>query len=440
MSQSSTLTRCPHCDTRFRVTEEQLGIARGKVRCGNCMEVFNALEHSETETSKPRPAATAASPSKPEPASSSSSSSSSFMEEEELIFEDDPEEDAAEGNYAGTKTTFDDDELSDSFLNFDETRDSGYRDDEDEIETDIDESWAEAILDESESMTRKPPASRPSQPEPEPTPPSDDEDFLDDPFSQRTAFRAPDSEPERPQPRPKAKPEPAPEPDTESFGPATETPRARSEQPAQPELEPEPDAFRPERDDPLAATRRLGSSNAFQDLRHEPIAIGKPQRSWLRRSIWTLLILALLGVLVSQVTYFQLDRLSSIPELRPYYEQGCEVLGCELPPLVAIDRIQSQKLVVRTDPQQRGTLVVDAVLVNEARFEQPFPNIGLTFSNLNGDVVAQSLFEPDEYLSGEAQDLSMMPSQTPIRISIHIRDPGRDAVNYNITFIARSTK
>ncbi|TBW58504.1 DUF3426 domain-containing protein [Marinobacter halodurans] len=433
MSQSSTLTRCPHCDTRFRVTEEQLGIARGKVRCGNCMEVFNALEHSETAASKPRPSTPPSPAPKSAPEEPPADASSRFMEEEELIFEDDPEEDAAEGNYAGTKTTFDEDELSDSFLNFDETRDSGFGDDEDEVKTDVDESWAEAILDESESMTRKAPKPSPPEPhkpEPTPEPPSDDDDLLDDAFSQRTVFKAPPSEPERPQRRPE------PEPETESFGPATDTPHATHQQPAQPE----PDAIRPERDEPLAATRRLGSSSPFQNLRHDPIAIGKPRRSWLRRSIWTLLVLVLLGVLVSQVTYFQLDRLSSIPELRPYYEQGCEILGCELPPLVAIDRIQSQKLVVRTDPDQRGTLVVDAVLVNEAGFEQPFPNIGLTFSNLNGDVVAQSLFEPDEYLSGEAQDLSMMPSQTPIRISIHIRDPGRDAVNYNITFIARSTQ
>ena len=45
MTQSSLQTQCPNCQTRFRVTEEQLGIAKGKVRCGNCMKVFNAIEH-----------------------------------------------------------------------------------------------------------------------------------------------------------------------------------------------------------------------------------------------------------------------------------------------------------------------------------------------------------------------------------------------------------
>ncbi len=39
-------THCPHCETQFRVTEEQLNIADGYVRCGVCEHVFNAFEVS----------------------------------------------------------------------------------------------------------------------------------------------------------------------------------------------------------------------------------------------------------------------------------------------------------------------------------------------------------------------------------------------------------
>ena len=37
-------TQCPHCDTKFRVTETQVQAANGFVRCGVCNEVFNAIE------------------------------------------------------------------------------------------------------------------------------------------------------------------------------------------------------------------------------------------------------------------------------------------------------------------------------------------------------------------------------------------------------------
>ena len=37
-------TRCPTCNTVFRVSVEQLEARQGKVRCGQCAHVFNALE------------------------------------------------------------------------------------------------------------------------------------------------------------------------------------------------------------------------------------------------------------------------------------------------------------------------------------------------------------------------------------------------------------
>lgn len=38
-------TRCPHCETVFRVQDAQLARTRGRVRCGQCHEVFDALQN-----------------------------------------------------------------------------------------------------------------------------------------------------------------------------------------------------------------------------------------------------------------------------------------------------------------------------------------------------------------------------------------------------------
>ena len=38
------LTRCPACATHFRVTPDQLKARSGRVRCGECQQVFNALD------------------------------------------------------------------------------------------------------------------------------------------------------------------------------------------------------------------------------------------------------------------------------------------------------------------------------------------------------------------------------------------------------------
>ena len=39
------LARCPHCDSAFEVSPEELELAYGAVRCGECMKIFNANFH-----------------------------------------------------------------------------------------------------------------------------------------------------------------------------------------------------------------------------------------------------------------------------------------------------------------------------------------------------------------------------------------------------------
>lgn len=41
------VSRCPHCQTRFRVTPSQLELREGMVRCGACREVFNGRDQLE---------------------------------------------------------------------------------------------------------------------------------------------------------------------------------------------------------------------------------------------------------------------------------------------------------------------------------------------------------------------------------------------------------
>ncbi len=57
-------TRCPECQSLYRLTPEQLRIARGKVRCGQCSNVFDALEalversegqHADAATHRAKP-------------------------------------------------------------------------------------------------------------------------------------------------------------------------------------------------------------------------------------------------------------------------------------------------------------------------------------------------------------------------------------------------
>ncbi len=43
------VTKCPHCQTAFKVTDDQLKLYDGAVRCGVCQQIFNGEEELQTE-------------------------------------------------------------------------------------------------------------------------------------------------------------------------------------------------------------------------------------------------------------------------------------------------------------------------------------------------------------------------------------------------------
>jgi len=49
------ITHCPQCETAFKVSPQQLELAKGWVRCGRCAYVFEAALHFETPPDIPSP-------------------------------------------------------------------------------------------------------------------------------------------------------------------------------------------------------------------------------------------------------------------------------------------------------------------------------------------------------------------------------------------------
>ena len=49
------ITHCPQCETAFKVSPQQLELAKGWVRCGRCSHVFEAALHFEAQPDIPTP-------------------------------------------------------------------------------------------------------------------------------------------------------------------------------------------------------------------------------------------------------------------------------------------------------------------------------------------------------------------------------------------------
>ena len=156
-----------------------------------------------------------------------------------------------------------------------------------------------------------------------------------------------------------------------------------------------------------------------------------PRRTWVT---WAILGFAAIA-LTTQVLWYQFDSWSKTSLLRPVYAQTCAVLGCELPILRNVGLIEARNSVLRDHPADVATLVYDALLVNRAEFEQPYPLIELTLTTMGGHLVASQRYDPAQYLSGDVMLEDKMVPQTPVHVSIDINNPGDIPLNFKVRFI-----
>ena len=152
--------------------------------------------------------------------------------------------------------------------------------------------------------------------------------------------------------------------------------------------------------------------------------------------LWSACAVFFVLILLFQYAWFNKDTLSLNSTLHPAYEWLCKTASCTLPPRIDIASMKSLQLMVRSHPDQEDALVVDAVIINNAEHFQPYPILDLSFTDINGNLVANREFSSQEYLAGELAGSKKMPIGQPIRLALEIIDPGQDAVNYALRFNA----
>lgn len=156
------------------------------------------------------------------------------------------------------------------------------------------------------------------------------------------------------------------------------------------------------------------------------------------QKLWPSLSAAFSFILICQLLINNFSDLAIQPSYRSFYSIFCSIGVCKLPPLENISSIRASNLIIRPHPKRQGALIVDAIINNKAPFAQSFPNLLLSFSNVQGKVVASREFKPSEYLQGELQGMLTMPSQSPLHLSMELVDPGKEALSYQLHFVSGS--
>ena len=137
----------------------------------------------------------------------------------------------------------------------------------------------------------------------------------------------------------------------------------------------------------------------------------------------------------AQILWFQFDSWSLNPDIRPLYQKICSIVGCDLPQQRSLDDLYAKNVVIRSHPENAELLVVDAIIVNNAKFAQRFPLIDMRFSSVNGILVQGRKIRPEEYLSGDASGMRNIQPRSPVHITFEMVDPGQEGANYELLLL-----
>jgi predicted Zn finger-like uncharacterized protein len=160
-----------------------------------------------------------------------------------------------------------------------------------------------------------------------------------------------------------------------------------------------------------------------------------PPRSRPRKALYGSIVLLMLVLLTAGYLYYERDRLTGYPIVAAWLTTACEYLGCVVEPRRDVTRIEIIDRNVFTHPDRPDALVITLTLVNKAPFPQPYPLVQVSFTNLQGTVVATRRFKPDEYLLSTPDAAALMATGAPVRVSVEIPDPGVDATAFEFAFL-----
>lgn len=201
------------------------------------------------------------------------------------------------------------------------------------------------------------------------------------------------------EPAPAAEPVPAPSPTATTTATTATAPRPRRVAPS------------------FARGRQPGSPDAPAD-----------PRWWLPAAIIALaLLLGLQWLLADRA------RLAADPGWRPLVAGACSVLRCSLPPWREPTAFTLLERDVRPHPGTPDALRIVASFRNDAAWAQPWPEVVLTLSDVDGRPLGARAFLPAEYLGGEPP-AALLESGEGAVIRMDVLEPAPGAVGFSFDF------
>ncbi|ADZ92309.1 DUF3426 domain-containing protein [Marinomonas mediterranea] len=442
------ITRCPKCSTAFRVTDDVLKMAAGKVRCGQCFHIFEAQAATPSA-----PPSLSKAPSNDDSTSKTANNNQNSPELADSGQQKQPaQKDNSHANSPPLFTAADEEIVNPNWLN------TLFKEDDLELVSEPPKDDFKIAPLESEqfntgiSQQARPQGNTRTNSNDEPAPweleLAEIEANLSSPSTTKRISGSDTSQ---------STLEPSPEPLARSKN--AQLNRNVSSQPDRASNE----ASENDEPDYMQALHSLAQnvsdqtpklSNGQLELQESMSSIAatnslaqlveeEPTTTQIkskRTLLWFLGVVIGIVILASQVLTHFFDQGSRSEQFRGLYRTACTYIGCALPAFENVTAISIQHVRIQSHPQKPNALLVNAIMTNTSAYAQPMPKIALEFYDLNGSPVAARLFAPESYLHRDFLDITYMPPNTPIHLVIPIVDPGASAVTHELKVYSSDTR
>ncbi|MBA2592205.1 MAG: zinc-ribbon domain-containing protein [Gammaproteobacteria bacterium] len=154
------------------------------------------------------------------------------------------------------------------------------------------------------------------------------------------------------------------------------------------------------------------------------------------RAGWVALTALMTLCLFAQLAWFRgAEVLRAYPGLQKPLAAVCTFAGCQLPGPRDPGAVRVMERDLREHPRYRDALLVNAILVNQAAFAQPYPILELALYDTEGAVVAGRRFEPREYLDRALDADGLMPAGQPLHVVLELVGPKRPSASFELRFL-----
>jgi predicted Zn finger-like uncharacterized protein len=152
--------------------------------------------------------------------------------------------------------------------------------------------------------------------------------------------------------------------------------------------------------------------------------------SWIMRGGLFVIALVIAGSLYG---YRERDALLNNEVLRPLLSKACGFLSCQLPDQIDINSLRAVDRSVVMHPTVAKALIIKFGIINLASFSQPYPVLEIRLTDRSGRLVVVNRFSPAEYSRGWQQG-DVLDKGKRLDIGLVVEDPGNTAMSFELDF------